>query len=384
MWLQAAGQPVASAVHLLRPCNTAELLAWQVRSRSMRPTAAPTQGAADGEQEGFIDARDVDVPVPGHDDESVGSKSGDEVPRSSGLIPTDAPMPPANASGEHKRRRKQRIQQAATPRSATAGADTVDDLLSPLERHLDNTSVPVDDPGRRLIQSLASSSTAYTAAETGAAPKSSGHTEAGADFVSTTANMHVADDDDVKYRLTEFHAAQAFFSERIPTPIAEAYAASQGKPKARQRAALEKRGKLLTYGRLSEDLQRLLDKSRLKEWNNYLSFGAARIISKAEAKQLVARGAEELPTQWIERDNNEFKRLKDEHVEPDMKSRLVARGDLSKVWARSDSPTADKEAVFLVFSFAASRRLRLKSGDLDHGYFQGERLSTPLILRQPA
>ena len=66
-----------------------------------------------------------------------------------------------------------------------------------------------------------------------------------------------------------------------------------------------------------------------------------------------------------------------------MKSRLVARGDLSKVWARSDSPTADNEAVFMVFSFAASRRLRLKSGDLDHGYFQGERLSKPLIMRQP-
>ena len=56
-----------------------------------------------------------------------------------------------------------------------------------------------------------------------------------------------------------------------------------------------------------------------------------------------------------------------------MKSRLVERGDLSKVYTRSDSPTADKEAVFLIFSFASSRRLRLKSGDLDHGYFQGER-----------
>ena len=39
--------------------------------------------------------------------------------------------------------------------------------------------------------------------------------------------------------------------------------------------------------------------------------------------------------------------------------------------------------MFLVFSFASSRGLRLKSGDLDHGYFQGERLAKPLILRQP-
>ena len=66
-----------------------------------------------------------------------------------------------------------------------------------------------------------------------------------------------------------------------------------------------------------------------------------------------------------------------------MKSRLLARGELFKVWARSDSPTADKEAGLLVFSFASSRRLRIKSGDLDLGYVQGERLSKPLVLRQP-
>ena len=62
-----------------------------------------------------------------------------------------------------------------------------------------------------------------------------------------------------------------------------------------------------------------------------------------------------MPTQWIERDKNEFKRIKDESVPPDMKSRLVARGDLSTVFARSDSPTADKEAIFILFSFASSR-----------------------------
>ena len=66
-----------------------------------------------------------------------------------------------------------------------------------------------------------------------------------------------------------------------------------------------------------------------------------------------------------------------------MKSRLVARGDLSHVFNRSDAPTADKEAVFMVLSFASSRGLTIKSGDLDHGYFQGEKLSNPLVLRQP-
>ena len=67
-----------------------------------------------------------------------------------------------------------------------------------------------------------------------------------------------------------------------------------------------------------------------------------------------------------------------------MRSRLVARGDLSKVWARSDSPTADKEAVFIVISFAACRGLAIETGDLENGYFQGERLQKPLVLKQPA
>eukprot|EP00972_Heterocapsa_arctica_P079820 11760727-Heterocapsa_arctica.AAC.1 len=66
-----------------------------------------------------------------------------------------------------------------------------------------------------------------------------------------------------------------------------------------------------------------------------------------------------------------------------MKSRLVARGDLGVQYGRSGSPIADKEAMFMVLSFASSRRLRIRSADLDHGYFQGEKLSRPLILRQP-
>ena len=58
------------------------------------------------------------------------------------------------------------------------------------------------------------------------------------------------------------------------------------------------------YNKLSSDLQKLLDTSRLKEWNNYKKFGAAKIISRQEAERLVGLGAEELPTQWIERDKN--------------------------------------------------------------------------------
>ena len=100
---------------------------------------------------------------------------------------------------------------------------------------------------------------------------------------------------------------------------------------------------------------------------------------------LVDSGSEELPTQWIETDKNEYMRSEAcvEEIEPNMKSRLVARGDLSQIFNRSDSPTAEKEGVFLVFSWCASRKLIIKFGDLDHGYSQGEKLSKPLILKQP-
>ena len=58
---------------------------------------------------------------------------------------------------------------------------------------------------------------------------------------------------------------------------------------------------------------------------------AALGLSPEEAEELIGLGAEELPTQWIERDKNEFLRTENNEVEPDMRSRLVARGDLSRV-----------------------------------------------------
>ena len=36
-----------------------------------------------------------------------------------------------------------------------------------------------------------------------------------------------------------------------------------------------------------------------------------------------------------------------------------------------------------MISFATSRKVKIRSGDLGHGYFQGEKLSRPLLLRQP-
>ena len=96
-----------------------------------------------------------------------------------------------------------------------------------------------------------------------------------------------------------------------------------------------------------------------------------------------------MPSQFIITDKNEHliaqARNEKERVaiQKKIKARLVARGDLQHIFGRTDSPTADKEGMFIVFSFASSRKLKIRSADLDHGYFQGERLSKPVIMRQP-
>ena len=62
-----------------------------------------------------------------------------------------------------------------------------------------------------------------------------------------------------------------------------------------------------------------------------------------------------------------------------LKSRLVAMGNPEKAEMRSDSPTADNEAIHLVFSFAASQKLKVRSGDLENAYFLGMKMSRTLV-----
>ncbi len=105
---------------------------------------------------------------------------------------------------------------------------------------------------------------------------------------------------------------------------------------------------------VDQQMKKLLDASRLHEWQNYLKFDAVKVIDKSAAEEMISRGAEVLPTQWIEVDKNDALRASGKTMEPEMKSRIVARGDLS------DLTTADKEAVFLAISFATSGRLNIR------------------------
>ena len=84
-------------------------------------------------------------------------------------------------------------------------------------------------------------------------------------------------------------------------------------------------------------------------------------------QELMDEGHSIVPMQWIETDKKaHLKRPGKEHEHvPELKSRLVACGHLEDAkGVRSDSPTCATEGFNLICSFAACRRLRLKSGDL--------------------
>ena len=155
-----------------------------------------------------------------------------------------------------------------------------------------------------------------------------------------------------------------------------------------KKRSLEKSGKLLVCNKMDDETQKLTKEAMTKECEGYYKFGATW-ISEEEAQQYVEQGSEELRSQFIITDKNEHMiaqaRNEKERVaiQKKLKARLVDRGDLQHIFGRTDSPTADKEGMFIMFSFASSRRLKIRSADLDHGYFQGERLSKLVSMRQP-
>ena len=93
-------------------------------------------------------------------------------------------------------------------------------------------------------------------------------------------------------------------------------------------------------------------------------------------------GHEIVPTRWVDVDKAAHKRRKNGPIiPPEDKSRLTGRGDLENFdGIRTDSPTAEIEAHNLIFSFAASAKVRLKVGDISNAFFQGKEMDRVLLL----
>jgi len=176
---------------------------------------------------------------------------------------------------------------------------------------------------------------------------------------------------------------RAFFAERYEgNPCA--FASLQQKIK--QKRAKEKKGKLINFQKADSSIQRGLLASRETEWKKWMDFHAGVPVQGKELEALIDEGYQEVPMQWIDVDKNESLRTPDgPPVDPKLKSRLVVRGDLEQgiEILRSDSPTCDVEAQNLIFSFAASNKLVIKSVDITNAYFQGEAQDRLMLLRPP-
>ena len=87
---------------------------------------------------------------------------------------------------------------------------------------------------------------------------------------------------------------------------------------------------------------------------------------------------EVIPMRWVDT-------LKSQPWEPDRhKARLVVRGDLEAEGnARTDSPTCSQPMFSLVLSVSASKRWRLREGDITAAFLQGENITRTLVLSPP-
>ena len=128
----------------------------------------------------------------------------------------------------------------------------------------------------------------------------------------------------------------------------------------------------MRYAKEPKEIREGLDISRKTEWLKWKQFTAGRPCRGKELQKLLDEGHVPVPTQWIETDRNAFMRRDNgPTVDPDLKSRLVGRGDLEGLdGLRKDSPTADIECHNLLFSFAASERLDIETADISNAYFQ--------------
>ena len=115
-----------------------------------------------------------------------------------------------------------------------------------------------------------------------------------------------------------------------------------------------------------------------------MDFDAGVIVQDEVLDELLSEGHSMLPTQWIETDKREHLKRQGQAHEPEYKSRLVACGQHeNREGLRTDSPTAGDEALNLICSMAACKKLRLKSADFQNAYFNADPIDRLLLLRPP-
>ena len=115
-----------------------------------------------------------------------------------------------------------------------------------------------------------------------------------------------------------------------------------------------------------------------------MDFDAGVVIQGEILENLLNDGVPMLPTQWIETDENDHLRRPGVGHEAVTKSRLVACGQYeNREGLRTDSPTASVEALNLICSFAACKKLKIKIADIKNAYFNADPIDRLLLLKSP-
>ena len=170
---------------------------------------------------------------------------------------------------------------------------------------------------------------------------------------------------------------EEFTKERFDAFNADGQMSKNAKKKAR--------GKVFDYQNEDQETRDGLDKSRMTEWNKWMKFMAVQIVSGTALAKLLKEGHKPIPTQWIDNDKNEHLKRPGQKHTPLFKSRLVARGDLEQSYSdiRTDSPTAEVEALNILLAWCAAWMLKICSIDITNAYFHGMILDRLMLLRPP-
>jgi len=391
-WVINGGVPFCVATDQLRPCSAAETLAYQYMHKDYNKPPA-------GQQQSCVDYRSVKAEErqPDEESETAEAAEGLAVPdeltfRGSAAIETlqvKNEWKPMSTRLAHalddipkaKRARDELHEEITHVESRGRDDMRRDDPSASSTGHVE--SIAFSNGFRKRQPSRSRSRDPNEEMEQAGLGENAslrehfertGTTGAGVNYLEKKARltaMYSARDEEVTDELI------AFIAERLQTRMGKKYASKNQKKEAR--------GKTLNFERETYEVRTGLEASRGVEWSKWQLFQAGKPCRGKELQQLLEEGHEVIPTRRVDVDRNAHKRQTNgPEIAPEYKSRLTGRGDLEIIdGLRADSPTADIESHNLVFSFAASKMIAIKSADISNAYFQGKELDRILLLRPP-
>lgn len=360
MWVLHESIPVCVPIDKVRPCTSAEALAYQYVSRHKHPIDA--DGATvPGQQQGFIDMRRDQ----GGEEEEAEVEMNQDNQQADDLD--------QNSSDEEEVEEVRRVSFAepevheiqAEPEQPVR--DIMDELIEEMEQETANRRRETLDDLPRSVRRRLDEEAGIAGSSSGISTPASTVPEPEAENSLLEAWRRSNTEGPGVDLLERRHAFVCFMTART------------------YRKKSDVMGRNLEYRTADENTRAGIRESRRKEWQKWMKFHAAIPIGGEELQKLVDEGHKIIPTRWVDTDKAFFKRQEGgPYVAPEYKSRLVARGDLEKQQGlRTDSPTCDLSALRLILSFASTSKLAIKSADITNAYFQGKEMDRLFLLSPP-